>query len=62
MCRDNLEGMALSLCDFESVRRFVEDFKAMNLPLHLLINSILLCDEVHRSVGWVDKEAREEVL
>lgn len=37
--RNNIEGMVLDLCDFDSVKKFVEEFKAKNLPLNLLVNN-----------------------
>jgi len=37
--KDTIEGMHLDLCLLESVRRFVDEFKQKNLPLHLLVNN-----------------------
>jgi len=36
---DNVEAMKLDLKSLKSVRQFVEDFKAKNLPLHILVNN-----------------------
>jgi len=37
--KDHVEAMRLDLSDFQSVRTFVNEFKAKNLPLHILVNN-----------------------
>ena len=44
---NNIEGhdvkfMELDLSDLDSVKLFLESFKSLNLPLHLLINNGML--------------------
>ena len=34
-----LEALTLDLASFESTKQFVIAFKAMNLPLHILVNN-----------------------
>ena len=35
----NVEFMSLDLASLQSVRKFIEDYKQKELPLHLLINN-----------------------
>jgi NAD(P)-dependent dehydrogenase (short-subunit alcohol dehydrogenase family) len=35
----SVEAMKLDLCDLNSVREFVTEFKKLNIPLHILINN-----------------------
>lgn len=36
---DQVEGLLLDLASFDSIKNFVEEFKELQLPLHILVHN-----------------------